>query len=677
MTVPRLASVRRRPAVRPSLLLQFGTLSFVIVAVLGLVVGQQLHSLITDRAQANARAAAQVYLQLVERTFFTPDMQSPAAGGLATSHQLSLSEQLTENPVVRQQVLSAKAWLSNGLVVFSTARGEIGTRETLPASATKALTGETVSGIADASRVRSDSYDVRQHAGEKVMFVDMPLAVGGTSTPGVVVEITQDYVHTEAAIRHDTAMVYGWLAGGLLVLYLALFRIVATASRRMRHQSEVNRELALHDTLTGLANRSLLRDLAAEALATAQRHDTHVALLLLDLDRFKEINDTLGHHHGDLLLALIGPRLTSVLRPHDTIARLGGDEFVVLLPEVVGADDALAIGRRVLGVLDEAFAVEGVELDVGGSIGIAISPDHGEDFETLLRHADVAMYAAKTHQNGVTVYDPAYDANSPARLAMLGELRRGIDAGQLVLHYQPQVDMDSGEVTGAEALVRWEHPTRGLLFPDEFIPLAERTGLIRQLTLAVLDQALAQAAQWARAGRPLAVAVNLSARSLLELTLRDDVAAALARHDVPGSMLELEITESTVMADPERALGVLRSLTELGLTVSIDDFGTGYSSMAYLQRLPVHGLKIDRSFVTDLGGDVNEVIVSSSIDLARSLGLHVIAEGVEDRATWDRLSALGCHAGQGYFLSRPVPASVFDEWFARHLDEELAAVPGG
>ena len=676
MTVPRPAWMSRRPAARPSLLVQFGSLSLVIVVVLGLVIGQLLHTLIADRAQANARASAEVYLQLVQRSFFTPDLQSPSAGTVATPDQLSLSEQLTGDPVVRQQVLSATAWLADGTVVFSTARDEIGTRELLPASARKALAGETVSGIADSSRVRSDAYDLGQHAGEKVMFVDMPLSIGGSSRPGVVVEITQDYVQTEAAIRHDTSMVYGWLAGGLLVLYLALFRVVATASRRIRHQSAVNRDLALHDTLTGLANRSLLRDVATQALTTSRRHDDHVALLLLDLDRFKEINDTLGHHHGDLLLALIGPRLRPALRPGDTIARLGGDEFVVLLPGVVDAAEALQIARSVLGLLDEVFAVEGVELDVGGSIGIAVSPEHGRDFETLLRHADVAMYAAKTNQTGATVYDPAHDANSPARLAMLGELRRGIDTGQLVLHYQPQVDMDSGEVTGAEALVRWAHPTRGLLFPDEFIPLAERTGLIRPLTLAVLDQALAQAARWAQDGRPLAVAVNLSARSLLELTLRDDVAAALARHGVQGGMLELEITESTVMADPERALVVLRSLTELGVTVSIDDFGTGYSSMAYLQRLPVHGLKIDRSFVTDLGGDVNEVIVSSSIDLARSLGLHVIAEGVEDRSTWDRLARLGCHTGQGYYLSRPVPAEVFDEWFARHLDGELAAVPG-
>ncbi|HUX69507.1 MAG TPA: GGDEF domain-containing protein [Cellulomonadaceae bacterium] len=410
MTVPRPAWMRRRPTARPSLLVQFGSLSLVIVAVLGLVIGQQLHSLIAERAQANARASAEVYLQLVRRTFFTPDLQSPSTGSVATPHQLSLSEQLTGDPVVRQQVLSATAWLADGTVVFSTARGEIGTREVLPASATKALAGETVSGMADVSRVRSDAYDVRQHAGEQVMFVDMPLSIGGASTPGVVVEITQDYVQTEAAIRHDTAMVYGWLAGGLLVLYLALFRVVATASRRIRHQSAVNRDLALHDTLTGLANRSLLRDQATKALATARRHDDHVALLLLDLDRFKEINDTLGHHHGDLLLALIGPRLQPALRPSDTIARLGGDEFVVLLSEAAPEVGAPMIAQRLLDATAAIREMDGSAIDVSASIGIALYPGDGIDADTLIKNADVAMYQAKA--NGRSGYR-FYDASMP------------------------------------------------------------------------------------------------------------------------------------------------------------------------------------------------------------------------------------------------------------------------
>ncbi|HQY34379.1 EAL domain-containing protein [Actinotalea sp.] len=488
------------------------------------------------------------------------------------------------------------------------------------------------------------------------------LSLLGDESPEVVIEIVTNFAETAEAIDRDTSVLYAWLAGGLLVLYLALFRLVATASRRLRQQSEANRDLALHDTLTGLPNRSLLRDRALQAIAAGRRHGHDVALLLLDLDRFKEINDTLGHHHGDLLLTMIGPRLAGVLRAQDTIARLGGDEFVVLLPEVGGRGAAVAVAQKILAALDEPFSVDGVDLDVDSSLGIAVSPEHGEDFETLLRHADVAMYAAKEHQTGTAVYDPEQDANSPARLALLGELRRGIEAGQLVLHYQPKADIETGQITGVEALVRWQHPTRGLLGPDEFVPLAERTGLIRPLTLVVLDRALAQAARWAAADRPLAVAVNISARSLLDLDLHDDVAAALTRHGVPGERLALEITESSVMVDPDRALLVLGSLAALGVSLSLDDFGTGYSSLAYLQRLPVHELKIDRSFVMNLAADTNQVIVSASIDLAHNLGLRVIAEGVEDQSTWDRLAELGCQSAQGYHLSRPVPADQLGAW---------------
>jgi len=315
--------------------------------------------------------------------------------------------------------------------------------------------------------------------------------------------------------------------------------------------------------------------------------------------------------------------------------------------------------------------VDEVDLDVGCSIGIAVTPGHGTDFESLLQHADVAMYAAKAHQLGRQTYDPAQDVNTPQRLALLGELRRAIEGGQLRVHYQPKADLGSGDVTGAEALVRWQHPTLGLIPPDEFIPLAEHTGLIRPLTLVVLDEALAQARRWADAGRHLDVAVNVSARCLLDLNLTTEVAASLLRHGVPAQRLVLEITESTVMVDPDRALLVLQALADLGTTLSIDDFGTGYSSMAYLQRLPVHELKIDRSFVSRLSESMNAAIVTSSIDLGRNLGLRVVAEGVEDLATWDRLNDLGCHSAQGYFLSRPVPAAEFDAWW----DQRLADVP--
>ena len=646
--------------------MRFGVIALVVVTALGHVLGAQLRSVISHRAQVNAESSALVYLQLVKETFFAPSLgeggnQSPA---VATSEQQSQSDRLLTNPIIADHVLGTTVWTVDGTVVFSTAPAIVGQHEDLPASALEALNGEPASMLADGSRVRSDSYDLAAHADEQVLVVDVPLSLFGDEQPEVIIEIAMTYTETQAAIRRDTTVVFGWLAVGLLALYLALFRLVATASRRLRAQSETNRELAEHDALTGLANRTLLHDRAAVAITDARHHGGSLAILLLDLDRFKEINDTLGHHHGDMLLRLVGPRLESVLGEDDTVARLGGDEFVVLLHDVASPEAARAVADRLLAALDEPFPVDGLDLDVGGSLGIAVSPEHGADFETLLQHADVAMYAAKSSQSGVCVYDPDHDLNSPARLSLLGELRRGIEDGQLVLHFQPQADVDTGAVVGVEALVRWEHPTHGLLSPDAFIPLAESTSLIRPLTLAVLDEALAFVKRMRADGHDITVAVNLSAHSLIDPDLTDDVDGALDRHGLPGEVLVLEITESSVMTDRERARATLVRLAELGVALSIDDFGTGYSSLAYLHRLPVDELKIDRTFVGDLDAASNGAIVTASIDIARALGLRVVAEGVEDQETWDRLAALGCEVVQGYHLCRPVTADDLAAWMA-------------
>ncbi len=651
---------------QPSLLVRFGVLAFAVIATMGLLLGLQLKTVIADRARDNAAQSALVYVQLVKSSFLGQDLAGQAPQQeqppIASPAQQSLSEQLLRDPVIAEEVLGATAWSPDGRVAFSTATSLIGTLQTLPASAAEALGGRPVTSLAGPDRVNSDRYDPARHAGEQVMIVDMPFYIDGIDAPAIVIELATDYSRTEEAIRHDTAVVFGWLGAGLLALYLTLFRLVATASRRLRAQSEANRALAEHDSLTGLANRTLLQEHTAAALVEAGRLDRGPALLLLDLDRFKEINDTLGHHHGDMLLRLVGPRLESVLGPDDHVARLGGDEFVVLLHDVASADEARSVAERLLVALDDPFPVDGLDLDVGGSLGIAVSPEHGEDFETLLQHADVAMYSAKANQTGITVYEAAHDRHSPARLSLLGELRRGIEAGQLVLHFQPQADLLTGAVLGVEALVRWQHPVHGLLAPDEFIPLAESTGAIRPLTLAVLDGALAFAAERQAAGDPLTVAVNISAHSLIDPDLTDDVEKALSRHGVPGELLVLEITESSVMSDRERARTTLVRLAELGVALSIDDFGTGYSSLAYLHRLPVHELKIDRSFVADLSKTSNDAIVTASIEMAHALGLRVVAEGVEDQATWERLASLGCTIAQGYHLCRPVPAAEFSAW---------------
>jgi diguanylate cyclase len=427
-------------------------------------------------------------------------------------------------------------------------------------------------------------------------------------------------------------------------------------------QRHIQRQ-ALSDALTGLPNRTLLRDRIGQAIRQADRELVPAALLLIDLDRFKEINDTLGHDLGDQLLVQVGRRLSATLRQVDTVARLGGDEFAVLLPRVETADGALTVARKLQSSLEEPFALDGLTLDVEASIGVALYPDHGRDPEELLQHADIAMYTAKELHAGFVTFDPRQDQHSPRRLALLGELRRALEHRQLLLHYQPKVDAHSGRVLGAEALVRWQHPEHGRISPDEFIPLAERTGIIGPLTSYVMDAALRQCRQWHQAGHELSVAVNVSARSLLDLHFPDEVGALLARHQVPAELLVVELTESAIMADPVRALEVVGRLNAMGVQLSIDDFGTGYSSLAYLRSLPVHELKIDRSFVSKMISDASDaVIVHSTVDLGRNLGLRVVAEGVEDALTLQQLGLLGCHAVQGYHISRPISADDLMTW---------------
>ncbi len=429
---------------------------------------------------------------------------------------------------------------------------------------------------------------------------------------------------------------------------------------------------ALHDALTGLPNRALLRDRLQQALLNAQRDGESLALLLLDLDRFKEVNDTLGHQAGDQLLQQVAERLRGALRASDTLARLGGDEFAVVLPTATEAGAVLS-AERLTQALEAPFLVDEQPLEVRASIGIALFPDHADSAETLQRRADVAMYVAKRAGSGAAIYNPAQDQYSAERLALVGELRQAITAGALRLHYQPKVDVQTGRLLGAEALVRWQHPQRGLVPPDQFIALAEQTGLIRPLTHWVLDAALRQCAAWRRAGREVPIAVNLSMRNLLDTQLPTLVAELLARHQVPPALLKLEITESAVMADPQRVIEIIRQLRALGVEFAVDDFGTGYSSLSYLKQLAIQQVKIDRSFVKGLAHDANDrAIVRATIELGHQLGLDVVAEGVEDRETLELLRALACDGAQGYYLSRPMPAAAFEAWLDRASPPALA-----
>ena len=427
--------------------------------------------------------------------------------------------------------------------------------------------------------------------------------------------------------------------------------------RQLRHQVQ-------HDPLTGLPNRTLLVQRLQAALTTAEGGKA-VGVLLADLDRFKEVNESLGHAAGDQLLAQIGPRLLSVaLRQDDVLARMSGNGFGILLPRLRNAQDAVAVAERVRKALHTPFHLDaGTTVDVAASIGIAVAPEHGDDPDELLRQADSAMYVAKADVAGIVVHEPERERHAAHRLQLLGELRRAMKRDELVLHYQPKVDLGTGRLHGVEALVRWQHPERGLLGPGGFIPMAETTGLIQQLTLKVLDLALAQCRRWEQEGLAVPVAVNLSARCLHDLTLPGRVRAALDHYGLQPALLRLEITESAIMADPEKALGVLGELAGMGVHLALDDFGTGYSSMSYLRRLPVDELKVDRSFVLELTSqEADRVLVRSAVDLGHNLGLTVVAEGVEDARTGEVLHELGCDVAQGYHYARPMPAEQLRDW---------------
>jgi len=452
-----------------------------------------------------------------------------------------------------------------------------------------------------------------------------------------------------------------WQFVPLLLLPLMAVYLTAAVSRDKERQ-------ALHDALTDLPNRTLLQQRVESALVGARRDGIGLGLILLDLDRFKEVNDTLGHPAGDALLEVVARRLVSAVRPGDTVARLGGDEFAVLLPDIDHATDAIEVAGRIKQSLAEPFRLEGVLMDVDVSIGIAMSPQHGDDVEVLMRRADVAMYVAKGEQTGIEVYDVARDPNSATRLGTVTALREALDLGQLELHYQPKVNLLDGTVVGVEALVRWRHPERGLIPPDDFIPLAERTGLVHRVTAFVVRAALDQVAEWWEHGVQVPVAVNVSMRDLQETDLAGLVAAELDAHRLPPSALVLELTESVLAQDPGRAVATLRELADLGVLSSLDDFGTGYSSLLLLERLPVAEIKIDRSFVRRLDeAGADSAMVRSIVGFAHGLGLSVVAEGVETSLAWKVLRDMDCDVAQGYRVARPMPAEQATQWLVERV----------
>ena len=431
---------------------------------------------------------------------------------------------------------------------------------------------------------------------------------------------------------------------------------------RLKELYESLESLAFTDPLTKLPNRTLFHERLEQAIEEAKRDYKPFALFLMDIDRFKDINDTLGHQVGDMLLQQVAARLRSKLRDIDTVARMGGDEFAILLPAVSDKHATMA-ARMLLQALRTPFRVDEQSLDIGASIGVALYPDHGVDANILIQRADVAMYAAKDANTGHAFYDGKLDQHSPTRLTLLGELRHAVEQEQFVLYFQPKVNLKNFQVTGVEALVRWNHPREDLMLPDTFIPLLEQTGMIRSLTPWVLNESLREGQVLQEQGAPITISMNLSVRDLQDPYLADAFAEQLAALHISPRWLELEITESAVMTEPERALEVLARLSSMGLRIAIDDFGTGYSSLSYLKKLPVNTIKVDKSFVIGMGRDENDAaIVRTSIDLAHNLKLEVVAEGVENEETLKRLTELGCDTAQGHYISRPLSAEELALW---------------
>jgi diguanylate cyclase (GGDEF)-like protein len=526
-----------------------------------------------------------------------------------------------------------------------------------------------------AGRSSTEVTSIRDGLGEEVRVLQsfVPLTSGTRGTRGALV-LYEDYAPIASAAWHAVLPVAGVLEAVLLALYLVLLPLLRRTSHRLGRQMDEIKRLALHDALTGLPNRTLLRQRLQEELETDDDSGS-LAVLLLDLDRFKEINDTLGHESGDELLCAIADRLRNLMRESDMVARLGGDEFAVLCRLTKGRDEALLVSERLRHGLEEPFAVAEMTLEVEASVGIALHPEHGSDVEALMRHADIAMYRAKETRTA-EIYCSETDHYSTQRLALTSELRQAIADDQLLIHYQPRVDMVTGELRKVEALVRWDHPERGPLSTADFIPLAERSGLASSLTRCILEGSLRDARAWTDAGHAIGVSVNLFGRDLLDLGLPTQISDLLAEFDLDPRLLEVEITENTILTDPKRAHSILTRLAKREIRIAIDDFGTGYSSLSHLSRLPADVIKIDKSFVQQMGTDRDaDLIVRSTVDLAHNLGLEAIAEGVETEDLWERLTQLGCDTAQGFYISRPIPGERVIDWLTLWRTKHEAPTP--
>ncbi len=644
----------------------FAVLALLPVLALGVILGVQYQQEVQLRGVAQGRAQAEVIGRLMGETLL--DGHDLRSGLTAAEHRrvTVFSDQEAGGGFVRRLRLHG----TDQHVIFTDDGSGTGFKP--DEEVADALEGETVAWI---TRLNTDANDVGP-VGERVVEVYVPLHARGTGKIIGVLEIYLPYGAIDAELTAGLHRLYLALAFGLSLLYVVLAGLASWMARRLGRQTAEYQHLALHDQLTGLPNRALFMDRIAAAVATARREGGGAAVVLIDLDRFKEVNDTLGHQNGDALLTCLAARLSETVRDVDTVARLGGDEFGLVLPGVSEPIQAASTLARIHAVIEREVELAGLPLSVEASVGVAFIPRDGQDPDVLLQHADVAMYLAKRAQVDGVYYDPAQDDYNAERLALVAELRHALEREELVLHYQPQVSQPDGEVHTVEALVRWQHPTRGLLAPEDFVPVAEHTGLIDPLTRWVLDTALADQRTWREEMPDLVVAVNISARSLQRQDFPQLVLDALARADAEPDGLLLEITETALVTDAARAAEVLDHLDGAGLRLSLDDFGQGYTSLGQLRQLPLCELKIDKSFVLKmLDSRSDAAIVRSVVELGHNLGMDVVAEGVESPEALRRLRDIGCDITQGFLFTRPLPVLELRAWLAEHAASRRSKAP--
>jgi diguanylate cyclase len=626
--------------VKRTFLSTYAGVSLAATLIIGVVVGRSL----TSQVESEARTVALEQAVLVRDLSVTPLLDGNAYMNGASVEQQKNLRALTHAAGGPSSLKNVVIRNLNGMEIYSS----------FVSDSKGVLRNPSSTSV---SRWVTSAKPVGSGAPGRYLFVSLPLRAG---VDDEIVGVFETYIESgpiSARLAASQRRILFILLSALLLLWAVLFRLVAGVSRRLRDQLLENRHLAKHDQLTGLPNRLLFEELAKPAIERCIARKEIGGILLVDLDRFKEVNDTLGHGNGDRLLQQIGPRLQTALRPHDVLARLGGDEFVILLRGLRKPEEADDVARRLGEALQEPFVIADIPLSIEASFGVAVAPGDGRSYQSLLQKADVAMYRAKARRSGVQHYDASFDRRSSDRLTMLADLRKAIEEGALTLVYQPKIDLHTNAVVGTEALLRWDHPTRGIVSPGEFIPLAEGSGLVRPLTKMVLQQATKDAGAWRALGLTFGVSVNVSAHNLLDDALHDHVADALSASGMSPDDLTLEITETSVMLDPEKSIATLTKLRSHGIGVSVDDFGIGQSSLAYLKRFPVTELKLDRYFVSRIVTDeTDRAIVRAALDLGVALGLSVVAEGIETQAEADCLRALGCHYAQGFFFAKPMRA---------------------